>query len=73
MKTPMTEANLAITALADSISADALTLSHDATLAQEAGQIGDMDGTVCALMAVEASLEKIKVQLAAVYVLHRSK
>lgn len=73
MKTPMTAANLAIKALADSIAADLLTMSHAASEAQEAGQIGDLNLTVGCLLPVQAKLEAVQAQLAAILALHRSK
>lgn len=73
MKTPMTAANLAIKALADSIASDLLSMCHDATAAQEAAELGDLNQTVGGLLAVQAKLSDVQVQLAAVLALHRSK
>lgn len=73
MKTPTTAANLAIKALADSITSDLLTMSNDASQAQEAAQIGDLNLVVGTLLPIQARLESLQAQLAAVMALHRTK
>jgi hypothetical protein len=73
MKTPMTAATLAIKALADSIAQTTEEMHAVAGQAQEAAELGELNGTVGALMHVQARLESLQAQLAAVLALHRSK
>lgn len=71
MKTPQTPANLAIKALADSIVSTLVAMTANAEQAQESAEVGEINGTVGALMAVEPRLAALKAQLDAVLALHR--
>lgn len=73
MKTPQTAANLAIKALADSISADLLVSAHEAAEAQEAAQFGDLNMAVGCLLPVAQRLKSLQAQIDAVLALHGTK
>lgn len=71
MKTPMTPANLAIKALADSIVSTLDAMQANAVQGQEHAETGDINGVVGALMATESRVAALKAQLDAVLALHR--
>lgn len=70
MKTPQTPANLAIKALADSIVSTLSAMTANAEQGQEAATLGDINGTVGALMATADRVDALKAQLDAVLALH---
>lgn len=73
MKTPQTPANLAIKALADSIAAQLVGMNAVGEQARELAEIGEINGTVGALMHVRAKVASLQAQLDAVLALHASK
>lgn len=73
MKTPMTSQNVAIASLAASIAATVTSMDALALEASQHGKLGNIDGCVGALLGVQQNVEALQAQLAAVFVLHRSK
>lgn len=69
MKTPQTPTNLAIKALVDSIVSSLEAMQVRAVMAQEAAQIGEINGAVGALPFEQ--VDALKSQLDAVLALHR--
>lgn len=72
MKTPETPRNLAIHALANSIAATVEVMKANADQAQDAANMGDLNGAVGALMFVESKVAALSAQLTAVLELHKA-